>query len=71
MSYARYTAILAISTVVMFGLMYLIGFALDHLTFSETRIWMALLMGAAMTIVMTVFMWSMYRNKPAHSLLWA
>ena len=45
MSYARFAAMIATSTVVMFGLMYLNTFALDHVFYSQTRTWMALLMG--------------------------
>ena len=53
----------AASTVVMFGLMYLNTYALDHVFFSETRLYMALLMGAAMAAVMLTFMWSMYEGR--------
>ena len=60
MSYARFGAMIAVSTVVMFGLMYLNTFALDHVWFSQTRVWMALLMGAAMAIVMLSSMLKMY-----------
>jgi hypothetical protein len=66
MSYARFLAMVATSTVVMFGLMYLNVWSLDHVFYSQTRIWMALLMGAAMAIVMLGFMWSMYRNRIAN-----
>ncbi|MBX9700900.1 MAG: DUF305 domain-containing protein [Acetobacteraceae bacterium] len=62
MSYARFAAMIAASTMVMFGLMYLNTWAWDHVLFSQTRAWMALLMGAAMAIVMLGFMWSMYRG---------
>ncbi len=62
MSYARFALMIATSTVVMFGLMYLNTYALDHVTFSQTRAWMALLMGATMAVVMLGFMWGMYRN---------
>jgi uncharacterized protein (DUF305 family) len=54
------------STLVMFGLMYLNTFALDHVFFSQTRAWMALLMGAAMGCVMLMFMLGMYRNRSAN-----
>lgn len=60
MSYGRFSAMIATSTLVMFGLMYLNTYAVDHVTFSQTRAWMAVLMGAAMAIVMLSFMWSMY-----------
>ncbi|WP_454854655.1 DUF305 domain-containing protein [Rhizobium binxianense] len=62
MSYARFAFMIAVSTVVMFGLMYLNTFAADHIFYSQTRMWMALLMGAVMAIVMIAFMWSMYPN---------
>jgi hypothetical protein len=66
MSYARFGAMIAASTVVMFGLMYLNTYALEHITYSQTRTWMALAMGAAMAVVMLAFMWSMYRNRRAN-----
>ncbi|MEX4009015.1 DUF305 domain-containing protein [Neoaquamicrobium sediminum] len=69
MSYARFAAMIATSTVVMFGLMYLNTYALDHVAFSQTRTWMALLMGATMAIIMLAFMWSMYRNRTANALI--
>jgi uncharacterized protein (DUF305 family) len=53
----------ATSTVVMFGLMYLNTYALDHIFFSQTRAWMALVMGATMAAVMLAFMLKMYTDK--------
>ena len=63
MSYARFAAMIATSTVVMFGLMYLNTYALDHVLFSQTRMWMAFVMGAVMAVIMLGFMWSMYKNR--------
>ncbi len=63
MSYARFVAMVATSTVVMFVLMYFNTFALDHVWFSQTRFWMALVMGAVMAVIMLAFMWSMYPNR--------
>lgn len=63
MSYMRFFAMITVSTVVMFCLMYLNTWELDHVFFSQTRIWMALLMGAVMTIIMIGFMWAMYENR--------
>ena len=60
--YLRFAAMIATSTVVMFGLMYLNTYQLDHVFFSETRAYMALVMGAAMAIVMLGYMFGMYRN---------
>lgn len=67
MSYARFAAMIATSTIVMFGLMYLNTYALDHATFSQTRSWMALLMGATMAVIMMGSMWSMYKNKTVNA----
>lgn len=69
MSYGRFAAMIVTSTVIMFGLMYLNTYALDHVTYSQTRTWMALLMGAVMAIIMIGFMWSMYKNKTANAVI--
>lgn len=61
-SYGRFLAMVATSTIVMFGLMYLNTYALDHIFFSETRAYMALFMGATMGIVMLLFMLHMYTS---------
>ena len=63
MSYWRFAAMIATSTVVMFGLMYLNTYAFEHVLWSETRLWMAFLMGACMAIIMLSFMLNMYSNK--------
>jgi uncharacterized protein (DUF305 family) len=63
MSYGRFFAMIATSTVVMFGLMYLNTYALDHIFFSQTRMWMAVYMGAVMAIIMLALMLGMYSNK--------
>lgn len=71
MSYARFGAMIAVSTIVMFGLMYLNTYALDHVFFSQTRFWMALMMGAAMAIVMLAFMLAMYPNRKLNLVIFA
>lgn len=60
--YWRFMAMIGTSTAVMFGLMYFNTFSIDHVFWSETRLWMAFVMGAAMMVVMLLFMWSMYKN---------
>ena len=50
-TYLRFGAMIATSTLVMFGLMYLNTYQLDHARFSETRAWMALVMGAVMAVI--------------------
>lgn len=69
MSYGRFVAMIVTSTVIMFGLMYLNTYALDHVTYSQTRNWMALLMGAVMAIVMIGCMWSMYKSRTANAII--
>ncbi|MBZ9936855.1 DUF305 domain-containing protein [Mesorhizobium sp. BR1-1-16] len=66
MSYTRFAAMIVTSTVVMFGLMYLNTYALEHIEFSQTRMWMALVMGAVMAVIMLGLMWGMYRNRAAN-----
>lgn len=63
MGYGRFAAMIATSTVVMFVLMYLNTYVLEHVEFSQTRVWMALVMGAAMALIMLGFMWGMYKNR--------
>ncbi len=62
MGYGRFVAMIATSTVVMFGLMYLNTYALSHVQFSQTSTWMAIVMGAVMAVIMLSFMWGMYKN---------
>jgi uncharacterized protein (DUF305 family) len=65
--YARFAAMIAVSTVVMFGLMYLNTYQLDHVFFSETRAYMALVMGATMALVMLAFMRHMLPSGRANA----
>ncbi len=62
-NYGLFAAMIATSTVVMFGLMYLNTFDLSHVRWSETRVYMAFLMGAAMAVIMLSFMRGMYHNS--------
>lgn len=63
MGYGRFAAMIATSTLVMFGLMYLNTYALAHVRYGETRVYMALVMGAAMAVIMLSYMLSMYPKK--------
>ena len=65
-SYTRLGVMMATSTIVMFGLMYLNTYQLDHVFFSETRAWMALVMSATMGVMMLKFMSAMYPNGRAN-----
>jgi len=50
------------STVAMFILMYLNTYAWEHLFYSETRTYMAIMMGASMAVIMLAYMLGMYGN---------
>ncbi|MGJ3261881.1 MAG: DUF305 domain-containing protein [Salinarimonas sp.] len=63
MSYWRFAAMIATSTVVMYGLMYLNTYAWEQVFWSETRFWMALLMGATMAVIMLSYMMKMYSSR--------
>ena len=63
MKYGRFFAMIGTSTIVMYALMYLNTYALDHVFYSQTRMWMALYMGAVMAIIMLAFMLGMYTNR--------
>lgn len=67
--YARFAAMIVTSTVIMFGLMYLNTYSLEHIYFSETRTFMAIYMGAVMAIVMLAFMQSMYKNRAVNLMI--
>ena len=69
MGYRRFLAMIATSTVVMYGLMYLNTYETAHIWFSQTRLWMALLMGAVMAIIMLGFMWTMYGSVRTNLLI--
>lgn len=71
MSYKRFAFMIIASTLVMFVLMYLNTYAWEHVFFSETRAYMAALMGATMAFVMLAFMWSMYSNGRLNLMIFA
>ncbi len=65
-SYGRFIAMVGTSTAIMFGLMYLNTYSLEHIYWSETRFYMTFVMGAVMAVVMLLFMWSMYKSMTAN-----
>ncbi len=67
--YGRFLAMVATSTVVMFAVSYLNTHSGDHVFFSETRSYMALLMGATMLVVMLAFMLKMYTDRAKNLML--
>lgn len=71
MSYIRFGLMILTSTVVMFILMYLNTYAWEHVFFSETRAYMAILMGATMAVIMLAYMLGMYSNKRLNMAIFA
>ncbi|MGY2896446.1 DUF305 domain-containing protein [Deinococcus sp. UYEF24] len=70
-NYGRFAAMILTATVIMYGLMYLNTYQLDHVYFSQTRMWMAVYMGAVMAVVMLAFMLSMYGNRRTNAAIFA
>lgn len=66
-SYGRFAMMVGVSTAIGFGAMYLNTYQLDHVYFSWTRVFMAMIMGGVMTATMMLFMWNMYPNKRANA----
>ncbi|PLW83843.1 DUF305 domain-containing protein [Kineobactrum sediminis] len=61
--YTRFLLMIATAIVVMYLLMYLNSYEIfGHARLSETRIFMTLIMGAAMMVIMLAFMLGMYQN---------
>lgn len=70
--YLRFLAMIVTSMIVMFFLMYLNSYELfDHAWFSETRLFMTLIMGAAMMTIMLAFMLEMYGSRPVNLAIFA
>jgi hypothetical protein len=63
MAYVRFATMVATSTIVMFGLMYLNTYSIAHVHLSEARVYMALLMGSTMSLIMFLFMRKMYTRR--------
>jgi hypothetical protein len=64
--YGKFALMIVVSTAVMWVLMYLNVYRFEHVRFSETRLFMALIMGAAMAVVMLAFMRHMYTSRKAN-----
>lgn len=61
--YANFLAMIASSAVLMYGVMYLNTYQLDHVYFSEMRLYMTILSTAVMAVVMLGFMKHMLKDK--------
>lgn len=63
MGWGRFAAMIAISTALMFVLMYQLVYSADHVLFSLNRLVASLVMACVMTVVMLGIMWPMYRGQ--------
>ena len=63
MSWRKFAAMIAVSVVIMFFLMYQLVYSVDHALFSVNRLLASLVMGCVMTLVMLGFMWPMYKGQ--------
>ena len=63
MGWSRFVAMIAVSSTVMFFLMYQLVYSPDHALFSLNRLLASLVMGCVMTVIMLGFMWSMYEGR--------
>ena len=60
--YLRFGAMILTAMVVMYAVMYMATWEWDHLSWSTSRLFMALAMGGTMGFVMLGWMFNMYRN---------
>ena len=68
-NYRKFLLTLAVSFVVMYVVMYLNTYELDHVYFSLTRFYMTVLMVTAMAVVMLLLMPMMYPNKTLNGII--
>ncbi len=61
--YRTFIAMIVTASVLMFGLMYLNTWQASHVWFSQTRLFMTVIMAGAMALVMLAFMHGMYRDR--------
>ena len=67
--YMKYFGMIIASAVLMFAVMYLNTYELDHVYFSETRLYMTILSTCVMAIVMLLFMLDMLQNKRMNTII--
>jgi len=60
---------MAVSFIIMYGVMFLNADIFDHVMLSITRTYMTLLMISAMAVTMMLFMWGMYENKKTNYII--
>src|SRR3546814_15790264 len=64
--YLRFAAMIVTGMVVMYWVMFVGSYEWSHIRFSQSRVFMALVMGGTMGLVMLGWMLNMYKNKKAN-----
>ena len=64
--YKKFSLMILVSALLMFGLMYLNTYKLSHVWFSQTRLFMTMIMAGSMALVMFFFMRGMYKKRIAN-----
>lgn len=69
LKYIKFGFMILTSTIVMYFLMFVNVADINHIELSQTRLYMAILMGGVMAIIMMLFMWKMYDNNKLNTLI--
>jgi len=64
--YRKFLIMILVASVLMFCLMYLNTYQIDHVWFSQTRLFMTFIMAGSMALVMLFFMRNMYKDSCAN-----
>ncbi|ODV02063.1 MULTISPECIES: DUF305 domain-containing protein [unclassified Thiobacillus] len=67
--YRNFLLMILAASFLMFGLMYLNTYQLSHVWFSQTRMFMTLIMSGCMSLVMLFFMRHMYKDRRANTVI--
>jgi len=64
--YLRFAAMILTAMVVMYWVMFVGSWELDHVRFSQSRVFMTVTMGGTMGLIMLAWMLNMYKNAKAN-----
>lgn len=67
--YRNFLLMILAASLLMFGLMYLNTYQLSHVWFSQTRMFMTLIMSGCMSLVMLFFMRHMYKDRRTNTVI--
>jgi len=68
-NYRKFSLMLGLSFIAMYGIMYLNTYAFDHVYFSMTRLYMACLGISIMGVIMLLVMKGMYTNRKKNAVI--